>query len=798
MKRFLLFFNFYFILTSFTFLNAQWAKVYGGSAIDRAFSIIQTNDGGFVVAGFTESFQAKERDFWVFRLDSEGNIQWQRTYGGWGNDHAHNIQETDDGGYIVIGCTDSYGAGYNDVWVLKLAANGDVEWQRAYGGNSYDYGYFIRQISDGGFIVAGETFVSTADQYSDGWVLKLGSNGDIEWQRAYGGLWNDFIRNVLPTADGGYIALGQTNAWSYGSDNYDIWVLKLTSTGDIEWQRRYGGSGYENPWMIQCTSDNGYMVAGYTNSFGAGGYDAWIIKLDSSGDIEWHNAYGGWDGDFAHSIQETAEGDYIVSGCTFSFGNGRREAWIMKLNKDGDLNGAGPYVEWQRTYGGVANDCAHIIHETNDGGYIVAGFTESFGAGDFDVFVLKLEANGDISPSCELVGSTDCAISYESILPVETQVSPQNTNKFPTTTLVTPQNTDAIVEMICSSQEYTLTISTETGGTTDPIPDTYTHFGGARVTVTAVPDSGYAFKEWSGDASGVENPVTIVMDRDKSLTANFVREYSLTITAGEGGTTSPLPGSHGYGEGATAVITAVPNSDYGFIGWAGDVPSGHENDNPVTIIIDSDKSITAHFIRTFQLIIAAGKGGTTDPEAGTHVYDSGTRVTITAIPNENFEFKGWSIDASSTENPLIVTMDKDKYIVASFSKIGEADKSFWELDCFIATAAYGSPLHPYVKILREFRDKYLMTSRIGQKLVSFYYKLSPFMAEVIAKHRILKGVVCYCLLPFVVFSYSMLCAGPGLTIVLFSIMLFLPVFFMVNDLRKNRYHKIEPKNHRSL
>jgi len=783
MRRSILFFYFLFLLTSFTFLNAQWAKVYGGSAKDRAFSIIQTRDGGFVVAGFTESFGAGDRDLWVFRLDSEGNIVWQRTYGGWGNDHAHNIQETNDGGYIVVGCTCSYGSGYNDVWVLKLAANGDVEWQRAYGGNSYDYGYFIRQISDGGFIVAGGTFISTEDQFYNGWILKLKSDGDIEWQRAYGGLWNDFIRNVLPTADGGYIALGQTNARSYGSDNYDIWVLKLTSTGDIEWQRRYGGSGYENPWMIQCTSDNGYMVAGYTNSFGVGGYDAWIIKLDSSGNIEWHNAYGGWDGDFAHSIQETAEGDYIVSGCTFSFGNGGREAWIMKLNKDGDLNGAGPYVGWQRTYGGVAYDCAHIIHETNDGSYIVAGFTESFGAGDLDVFVLKLEANGDISPSCELIGSTDCAISYESILPVETQVSPQDTYTTPITTLVTLQNTEAMVEMICSSQEYTLTVSAGTGGTTDPTPDTYTYFGGARVTVTAVPNSGFAFSGWGGDASGVENPITIVMNRDKSLTANFVREYTLTIMAGEGGTTQPPPGSHGYGEGATAVITAVPNSDYGFIDWAGDVPSGHETDNPVTVTLDSDKSITAHFIRTFQLIIAAGNGGTTDPEPGSHVYNSGSEVTITAIPNENFEFKGWSVDVSSTENPLTVTMDKEKYIVASFSKAGEADKSFWEMDCFIATAAYGSPIHPHLQVLRDFRDRYLMPHKLGRKLVFCYYKYSPQVAKTIAKHKILKVVVRYYLLPFVGFSYSVVCIGPEATGVVLILIFLIFVFSTRNCLK---------------
>jgi uncharacterized repeat protein (TIGR02543 family) len=783
MKRSLLFFYFLYFLTSFTFLNAQWAKVYGGSEGDRAFSIIQTDDGGFIVAGFTESFGSGERDLWILKLDSEGRIEWQRAYGGEGCDSAYNIQQTFDGGYIVVGDTDSYGAGYRDIWVLKLAANGDVEWQRAYGENSYDYGYFIHQTSDEGFIVAGSTFASTMDQYSDGWILKLGSSGDVEWQRSYGGMWSDLIRNVLPTADGGYIALGHTSDLIYGYDNYDFWVLKLTSTGHIEWQRRYGGYLYEYPYMIQCTSDNGYIVAGYTESFGAGAYDACIIKLDSVGDIEWHHVYGGWDSDYAHCIQETAEGEYIVSGCTFSFGNGTDDAWVMKLNKDGDLNGAGPYVGWQRAYGGEGNDCGHIIQATSDGGYIVAGYSESFGSGDSDVFVLKLEANGEINPSCQLIGSTDCAISYEAILPGETQVSSEITYITPATTYCVPQNTDAIVEMICSSQEYTLTISAGTSGTTEPIPDTYTYYGGARVTVTALPNSGFTFSGWSGDASGAENPITIVMDSDKSLTANFAREYSLTIIAEEGGTTQPAPGSHVYGEGSTAVVTAIPDTDYDFIGWTGDVPSGHETDNPVTISLDSDKSITAHFIRTFQLIIGAAKGGTTDPEPGTYIYNSGREVTITAIPNENFEFKGWNIDASGIENPLTVTMDKDKYIVASFSKIGETDKSFWEMECFIATAAYGSPLHPHVQVLRDFRDRYLMPHKLGRKLVSCYYKYSPHVAKTIAKHRILKVVVRYYLLPFVGFSYSMVCIGPEAAGVVLILIFLIPVFSTRNRLK---------------
>ena len=322
--------------------------------------------------------------------------------------------------------------------------------------------------------------------------------------------------------------------------------------------------------------------------------------------------------------------------------------------------------------------------------------------------------------------------------------------------------------------KYDLTISGDTGGTISPSPGTYTYPAGTEVTITATPDTNYRFSGWTGDVpEGHENdnPITIIMDSNKSVKANFIRQYTLTITAGTGGTTNPPPSTHTYDVGADVAITATPESGYRFGSWTGDVPSGHENDNPVTITMDSDKSIEANFIRQYILTIAAGTGGRTDPSQGSYICDVGTQVSVRAIPNSRYRFNSWSGDASGTTNPITITMGSDKSVTANFTKEEEKKKG----GCFIATAAYGSPLHSYVRILRDFRDKYLMPSRLGRALVDIYYKYSPSVADFIVKHKVLKVAVRFSLLPVIIFSYSMLHFGLVFTTFMFLFISLLPI-----------------------
>jgi hypothetical protein len=322
-----------------------------------------------------------------------------------------------------------------------------------------------------------------------------------------------------------------------------------------------------------------------------------------------------------------------------------------------------------------------------------------------------------------------------------------------------------------------LTSSASLGGTTNPAPDIYTYDEDAEVSITATADNGYRFKTWTGDVpSGHEsdNPLTIIIDSDKSITANFIRLYTLTISNTAGGRTGPSSGSHAYDSGTEAKITAFPDENYRFRGWTGDVPQGDENDNPLIIIMDSDKSVTANFMRQYTLKITVGRGGTTEPAPGSYFYDEGTSVPVRAIPDSGYEFKEWSVDASGTQNPVTVTVDRDKWVFAIFFVPGEKEDSLWELKCFIATAAYGSPFHSHLKVLRDFRDRYLRTSKLGRSLIGFYHKHSPRLAAIIARYRVLKFIVRICLFPAVAFSYSVLRFGPVMTVIVFVFILTAP------------------------
>ncbi|HPP17307.1 MAG TPA: Ig-like domain-containing protein [Fervidobacterium sp.] len=362
-------------------------KTFGGSGNDYARSVKQTTDGGYIVAGSTASFGAGGYDVYILKLDSNENLVWQKTFGGNGNDEAYSIQQTTDGGYIVAGDTSSFGNGGYDVYIQKLNSNGTLIWQKTFGGNSFDEAYSIQQTTDGGYIVAGYTH-SFGAFYGDAYVLKLNSDGSLAWQKTFDRNGDDWANSVQETIDGGYIVAGCT----YPFKDFDVYILKLNSDGSLAWQETFVGDvGNDEAYSIQQTTDGGYIVAGYTHSFGAGCYDAYILKLNSDGSLAWQNAYGGSGYDYACSIQQTTDGGYIVAGHTGSFGAGYEDVYVLKLNSDGSLT-------WQKTFGGSNYDEAYAVELTADGGYIVAGYTRSFGAVNYDAYILKLDSNGELHP----------------------------------------------------------------------------------------------------------------------------------------------------------------------------------------------------------------------------------------------------------------------------------------------------------------------------------------------------------------------------------------------------------------
>jgi uncharacterized delta-60 repeat protein len=418
----------------------RWAKSYGGTGYDWAESIRQTSDGGYVVAGYTQSFGAGNTDFCVLKLNSDGTVFWQKTYGGANYDEANSIQQTSDGGYIVAGYTQSFGAGFYDFCVLKLNSDGTVSWQKTYGGAGHDYASSIQQTSDSGYIVTGITLSFGAGAYYDFWVLKLTSTGTVSWQKRYGGTSDDYANSIQQTSDGGYIVAGYTQ--SFGADSYDFWVLKLNSDGTVAWQKTYGGANYDDAYSIQQTSDDGYIVAGRTSSFGAGSYDFWVLKLNSDGAVAWQKRYGGADWELAYSIQQTSDGGYIVAGYTQSFGAGSYDFWVLKLNSNG-------IVAWQKRYGGADWELAYSIQQTSDGGYIVAGWTESFGVGGEDFWVLKLNSAGTIpfnpASGAQMVDTNAIPTATNATI-ADTTATVTNTSATVTATNATVVDTNATIE----------------------------------------------------------------------------------------------------------------------------------------------------------------------------------------------------------------------------------------------------------------------------------------------------------------------------------------------------------------
>jgi hypothetical protein len=320
--------------------NVVWQKTYGGPSFEWPYTIVPTSDGDYVVAGVTWSFGAGKWDVWVLKLDGSGNVVWQKTYGGPGGEGAFAIAPTSDGGYVVAGFTESFGAGEGDVWVLKLDGSGNVQWQKTFGETDLDEAHAIVPTSDGGYVVVGVTKSFGAGK-GDVWVLKLDGSGNVVWQKTYGGTGWDKANAIAPTSDGGYVVAGKT--CSFGTaGSCDVWVLKLDGWGNVVWQKTYGGTDDEDASAIAPTSDGGYVVTGKTRSFGAGGGDVWVLKLDSSGNVVWQKTYGGSNDDWAYAIVPTSDEGYIVVGVTKSFGAGKSDVsdvWVLKLEANGTVRG---------------------------------------------------------------------------------------------------------------------------------------------------------------------------------------------------------------------------------------------------------------------------------------------------------------------------------------------------------------------------------------------------------------------------------------------------------------------------
>jgi len=315
--------------------NIIWQKTYSGTHGEAVASSVQlTADGGYVVAGYTNSFSTGLYDAWLLKLDAEGNVIWQKGYGDAVDHIANSVQGTIDGGYIVAGTTNPFASGVGHAWLVKLDAGGNVVWQKTYGGTRHDSALSAKPTSDGGYIVAGETLSfgvqSVPGGIGDAWVFKLDASGNVMWQKTFGGEGIDWANSVQPTADGGYIVAATTDLGSTPG-NFLPWILKLDAAGNVIWQKTYG-TGAGIAYSVLQATDGGYIVTGFLN------LSILILKLDAGGNVIWLRGYGDTNGGAqAYSTQLTADDGYIVAGIKgvpLSI-----QPWVLKLGNNGAING---------------------------------------------------------------------------------------------------------------------------------------------------------------------------------------------------------------------------------------------------------------------------------------------------------------------------------------------------------------------------------------------------------------------------------------------------------------------------
>jgi len=357
-----------------------WSKSFGGPEEERARWVEISRYGGYIIAGFTQSEAWGGRDMYLLRLDSKGNLVWDKRIGGHKFDKAYSCVETEDGSIYVVGYTTSYGEGHYDVYLIKVSKEGKIMWERTYGGKSSDQAYSICETRDGNFILVGQT-QSYGAGASDVYLLKVDREGNLLWEKTFGGGNADVGRWVEETHDGGFIIVGET--WSYGKGNGDIYLIKTDSLGNLIWQRTWGWRYYEWGSFVKETKDKGYALVGFSRSFGRGrAGDMIVIRTDSLGSLRWLKTFGGLDEDGGYCLSELKDGGFLVTGYARSFGDGKGDIYLVRIDKKGNL-------VWEKTFGGEDEDRAFCL-KVEGRNLIICGFTRSYGEGKADAYILKI------------------------------------------------------------------------------------------------------------------------------------------------------------------------------------------------------------------------------------------------------------------------------------------------------------------------------------------------------------------------------------------------------------------------
>lgn len=391
--------------------DVTFVKTYGGSKNDSGQSIVKTFDGGYAVLGFTQSMdgdvsdkQNESFDYWVLKFDAENTLEWSKTYGGSADERGNSIIQTQDGGYAILGFSFSddgdvsENAGLQDYWLAKLDPSGNISWQNSFGYSGTDTGISVIQTNDQGYLISGILDVTASgglgnssraiNKHAGGdyWVLKLNNSGDIEWSKYFGGNFTDTPEGIAKTEDNGFIIAGGSDSDDTDISNnlgsYDFWIIKISALGDLVWEKSFGGDQIDEARAIVSSGDGNYIIAGDTRSNtndisnNNGGADLWLIKISPNGDLIWEKNIGGTSFDVARSLVRTQDNGFLLGGSSrsedidVSENKGQNDAWILKTDSNGIL-------QWETTVGGSDIDFGYGIAELNDNSVILVGDSTS-------------------------------------------------------------------------------------------------------------------------------------------------------------------------------------------------------------------------------------------------------------------------------------------------------------------------------------------------------------------------------------------------------------------------------------
>lgn len=431
--------NLFFAVSLFSQITFQ--KTYGSVYGNQANAIISTNAGGYAVAGWYDVEGSFTAEFYLVLIDAQGDTLLTKTYGskvdttanltvnGSGNE-GYNLIQTDDDGFFFIGERHEFPGGPSEVFAVKINATGEMEWSKTYGGFDNEYGLSVHQTDDGGYAIGGftESFGTGTRNF---YLLRTNSFGDILWTKTYGGTSIEAANQIQPTSDGGYIMVGYS--FSFGAGNSDIFVIKTDEDGEIIWEKTYGGDLNDLGLSITLTEEGGYIICGGTESFGAGNSDVLIVKINADGEVQWSKTYGGSGYELGASITKTANNDFIIAGYTRSFGAGGEDFYVLKIDTQGD-------TIWTKTFGGESDDSAKSVISTSDNGCIIAGYTRTFGAGGLEMYVVKTDEGGFSECGQNAAGTIISEITI-TVTSTNADIDEGGTTKVPTT-LVGNTNTE--------------------------------------------------------------------------------------------------------------------------------------------------------------------------------------------------------------------------------------------------------------------------------------------------------------------------------------------------------------------